>query len=127
MVVGGCSTVWPFDTVVGGCVLTPPLCPGESVFCLVFFLVLGFGFVFRWVLGVVWYCSATGLLLFCLNDFYGGPYGRGVLLESSFTCVMGFDGAQVNPYITSKLSVRSVYISCLKYLKLIDDCRNNIS
>jgi hypothetical protein len=40
----------------------PPLCPGESVFCLVFSLVLGFGFVFRWVLGVVWYCSDTGLL-----------------------------------------------------------------
>ena len=71
----GCSTVWPFDTVVGGCVLTPPLCPGGPVFCLVFSLVLVFGFVFRWVLGVVWYCSATGLLLFCLNDSCGGLDG----------------------------------------------------
>jgi len=57
-----------------GCV-DPPLCPRGSVFCLVFSLVLGFGFVFRLGLGVVWYCSAIGLLLFCLNDLYKGLDG----------------------------------------------------
>jgi hypothetical protein len=49
----------------------PPLCPGEPVFRLVFSLLLGFGFVFRWVLRVVWNCSDTVQLLFCLNDFSG--------------------------------------------------------
>ena len=60
---------WCFDGLairygcglVGGdceCVLTPLLCSRVSCWDVFFSLLLGFGFVFRLVLGVVWYFSA---------------------------------------------------------------------
>jgi len=58
----------------------PPLCSRGGGWGVFFSLLFGFGFVFRWVLDVVWYCSDTVQLLFCLNDFCRGLDGCAVFL-----------------------------------------------
>ena len=62
----GCSTVWPFDTVVGVCVLTPLYVLG-SLFSVWFSRCF-------WGLGLFsggfWVLFGTVLLLLCLNDLY---------------------------------------------------------
>ena len=57
----------------------PPLCSSGLVFGLFFSLRLGFGGFFSLVFGVVWCCSATVLLLFCLNGL--GVFTRAISIS----------------------------------------------
>jgi len=99
----GCSTVWPFDTVVGGCVLTPLYVLG-SLFSVWFSRCF-------WGLGLFsggfWVLFGTVLL----EGFLLRACWVCCLLVFSVVCVMGFGGASV--FALSALGL----LACLRVIR----------